>query len=136
MEGRERKVQVSRTLIAATDTMTRFTLLTVLAAALVATQAEAQSAAPAGDPQKGSQKVQMCQGCHGIVGWRTAYPQVYRVPKIAGQHPTYIVAALKDYRGGQRSHPSMDAIAASLSDQDMADIAAYYAQTPLQTAVK
>jgi cytochrome c553 len=117
--------------------MTRFTLLTALAAAaLVATQAEAQSAAPAGDPQKGSQKVQMCQGCHGIVGWRTAYPQTYRVPKIAGQHPTYIVAALKEYRGGQRSHPSMDAIAASLSDQDMADIAAYYAQIPLQTAVK
>ena len=121
--------------------MSRLTLFTVLAAAalapaLVVTQTEAQSPAPAGDPQKGSQKVQMCQGCHGILGWRTAYPQVYRVPKIAGQHPTYIVAALKDYRGGQRSHPSMDAIAASLSDEDMADIAAYYAQTPLQTAVK
>ena len=114
--------------------MTRFTLLTALA--MAATQAAAQNAAPAGDPQKGSQKVQMCQGCHGIVGWRTAYPVIYRVPKIAGQHPAYIVTALKDYRGGQRSHPSMDAIAASLSDQDMADIAAYYAQTPLQTAVK
>ncbi len=78
----------------------------------------------------------MCQGCHGILGWRTAYPEVYRVPKIAGQHPAYIVAALKEYKAGQRSHPSMDAIAASLSDQDMADVAAYYSQTPLQTAVK
>jgi cytochrome c553 len=116
--------------------MTRFTLLSALAAALVALPAGAQTAAPAGDPLKGAGKVQMCQGCHGILGWRTAYPEVYRVPKIAGQHPAYIVAALKEYRAKQRSHPSMDAIAASLSDQDMADIAAYYAQAPLQTAVK
>jgi len=121
--------------------MTRFKLLTVLAAValapmLVATQTEAQTAAPAGDPQKGSQKVQMCQGCHGILGWRTAYPEVYHVPKIAGQHPAYIVAALKEYRAGQRKHPSMDAITATLSDQDMADLAAYYSQAPLQTAVK
>jgi cytochrome c553 len=117
--------------------MTRFTLLIALtAAALASIPAFAQTAAPAGDPMKGSQKVQMCQGCHGILGWRTAYPEVYRVPKIAGQHPAYIIAALKEYRALQRSHPSMDAIAASLSDQDMADIAAYYAQAPLQTAVK
>ena len=117
--------------------MTRFTLLVALAAAALAPAlAAAQTPAPAGDPMRGSQKVQMCQGCHGILGWRTAYPEVYRVPKIAGQHPAYIVAALKEYKGGQRSHPSMDAIAASLSDQDMADIAAYYSQSPLQTAVK
>jgi cytochrome c553 len=120
-----------------TDTMTRFTLLTALAAAALAPAlAVAQTPAPAGDPQKGAQKVQMCQGCHGILGWRTAYPEVYRVPKIGGQHPAYIVAALKEYRSGQRSHPSMDAIAASLTDQDMADVAAYYSQAPLQTAVK
>ena len=123
-----------------TENMTRLTLLTTLAAAalasVVATQTRAQTATPAGDPQKGSQKVQMCQGCHGILGWRTAYPEVYHVPKIAGQHPAYIVAALKEYRAGQRSHPSMDAITATLSDQDIADLAAYYAQAPLQTAVK
>ncbi len=133
--------------------MTRFTLLAALtavafhpalasaqaaapAAPPVAAPAAAQAAAPVGDAQRGSQRVQMCQGCHGILGWRTAYPEVYRVPKIAGQHPTYIIAALKAYRAGQRSHPSMDAIAASLTDQDMADIAAYYNQAPLQTAVK
>jgi len=117
--------------------MKRFTLLAALAAASLSPMlAAAQSAAPAGDAQRGSQKVQMCQGCHGVLGWRTAYPEVYHVPKIAGQHPAYIVAALKEYRARQRSHPSMDAIAASLSDQDMADIAAYYAQAPLQTAVK
>jgi len=98
--------------------------------------AAAQAAAPVGDPQKGAQKVQMCQGCHGIVGWRTAYPEVYKVPKIAGQHPAYIIAALKEYKSGSRSHPSMKAIAASLSDADMADIAAYYNQAPLQTAEK
>jgi cytochrome c553 len=120
--------------------MKRPTLLTLLAAAssfaLLPGLAAAQAAAPAGDPMKGAQKVQMCQGCHGILGWRTAYPEVYRVPKIAGQHPAYIVAALKGYKSGQRAHPSMDAIAASLSDQDMADVAAYYSQAPLQTAVK
>jgi len=117
--------------------MTRFKLLTALAAAALAPiWASAQTAVLAGDPQKGSQKVQMCQGCHGILGWRTAYPEVYHVPKIAGQHPAYIVAALKEYRAGQRKHPSMDAITASLSDQDMADLAAYYSQAPLQTAVK
>ena len=123
--------------------MTRLSSLTnVLAAlgavalALSAAPASGQAAAPAGDPAKGAQKVQMCQGCHGIVGWRTAYPQVYHVPRIAGQHPAYLIAALKQYRALERSHPSMDAIAASLTDQDMADIAAYYTQAPLQTAVK
>jgi len=117
-----------RTLNELTDTMTRFKLLAALAAAaLVPAWAAAQTPAPAGDPLKGAQKVQMCQGCHGIMGWRTAYPEVYRVPKIGGQHPAYIMAALKEYRSGQRSHPSMDAIAASLTDQDIADVAAYYA---------
>ena len=110
--------------------------MTLAAAMLLPAIAAAQAAAPVGDPQKGAQKVQMCQGCHGIVGWRTAYPEVYKVPKIAGQHPAYIVAALKEYKSGSRSHPSMKAIAASLSDADMADIAAYYNQVPLQTAEK
>lgn len=98
--------------------------------------AQAQGATPVGDAAKGSQKVAMCQGCHGIDGWRTAFPEVYRVPKIAGQHSAYLIAALKEYKAGNRGHPSMKAIAASLSDADMADIAAYYSQTPLQTAVK
>jgi cytochrome c553 len=78
----------------------------------------------------------MCQGCHGIEGWRTAFPEVYRVPKIAGQHQAYLVKALHEYKSGERSHPSMRAIAASLSDDDMADVAAYYGQTGLKTAVK
>ena len=84
--------------------------------------------APTGDAKLGAQKVQMCQGCHGIEGWRTAYPEVYHVPRIAGQHSTYFVSALKAYKSGDRKHPSMRAIAASLSDKDMADLAAYYAE--------
>ena len=69
----------------------------------------------------------MCEGCHGIPGYRTAYPVVFHVPKLGGQDAGYIVKALQDYRSGARKHPSMDAIAGSLSDQDMADLAAYYA---------
>jgi cytochrome c553 len=108
----------------------------LLFATLGSALAAAQAPASAGDPLKGAQKVQMCQGCHGIVGWRTAFPEVYRVPKLSGQTPGYIVVALKAYKSGDRGHPTMKAIAASLSDADMADIAAYYAQTPLQTALK
>ena len=93
---------------------------------LAGTMALAQ--APTGDAKAGSQKVRMCQGCHGIEGWRTAYPEVYQVPKIAGQHPTYLVSALKAYKSGERKHPSMRGIAASLTDQDMADLAAYYSE--------
>jgi len=71
-------------------------------------------------------KIAMCIGCHGIPGYKTAFPSVYHVPKIAGQQPAYIVNALKAYKAGERSHPSMRGIASSLSDQDMADLAAYY----------
>src|SRR5678809_1324042 len=71
-------------------------------------------------------KIAMCIGCHGIPGYKTAFPVVYHVPMIAGQQPGYIVSALRAYRSGERSHPSMRGIAASLSDQDMADLAAYY----------
>jgi cytochrome c553 len=89
-----------------------------------------------GNPVAGETKNQMCGGCHGIPGWRTAYPEVYGVPKIGGQHPAYIVKALQEYKSGERSHPSMRAIAASLSDQDMADLAAYYGGTEPSTAGK
>ena len=71
-------------------------------------------------------KIAMCIGCHGIPGYKTAFPDVYHVPKIAGQQPAYLIAALKAYKEGARSHPSMRGIAASLSEQDMADLAAYY----------
>jgi cytochrome c553 len=92
--------------------------------------------APKGDPEAGARKNAMCMGCHGIDGWRTAYPEVYSVPKIGGQHPAYIVAALQEYKRGDRTHPSMRAIAASLSNQDMADLAAYYGASAPKTASK
>ncbi len=110
-------------------------LFFVAAALTVANPVRAQDAV-AGTAAKGALKVQMCQGCHGIEGWRTAFPEVYKVPRIAGQHEAYLVKALHAYKSGERSHPSMRAIAASLSDQDMADVAAYYAQSGLTTKVK
>ncbi len=107
----------------------------VLLALALPLSAAAQNA-PAGNPMAGYQKTAMCSGCHGIEGWRTAFPEVYKVPKIGGQHSAYIVKALQEYKSGERTHPSMRAIAGSLSDQDMADLAAYYSQTSLKTAVK
>ena len=79
-----------------------------------------------GDPAQGKMKNSMCAGCHGIADWRTAYPEVYSVPKLGGQHAAYIVKALHAYKSGARIHPTMNAIAGSLTDQDMADLAAYY----------
>lgn len=103
------------------ETMTR-TLCLILALAGVFSAARAQ------DAQRGSTKVQMCIGCHGIVGYQADFPQVYKVPMIAGQDARYIVSALTQYRSGDRRHPTMRSIAASLSDQDIADVAAYYSQ--------
>jgi cytochrome c553 len=68
----------------------------------------------------------LCIGCHGIPGYKTAFPSVYHVPKIAGQQPGYIVSALKAYKSGARSHPSMRGIAASLTDEQMQKLAEYY----------
>jgi len=68
----------------------------------------------------------MCIGCHGIPGYKTAFPSTYHVPKIAGQQPAYIVNALKAYKSGERSHPSMRGIASSLTEEDMKKLADYY----------
>ena len=86
------------------------------------------SIAHAQDAQRGSTKVQMCIGCHGIVGYQADFPQVYKVPKIAGQDAKYLASALTAYRAGDRKFPTMRSVAAALSDQDIADIAAYYSQ--------
>jgi cytochrome c553 len=100
---------------------------TILGATLLALAAAAQAQGEVkGDPQRAKDKISLCIGCHGIPDYRTAYPEVYRVPMIAGQNPGYIVKALEAYKSGERSHPSMRAIARSLSGQDMADIAVYY----------
>jgi cytochrome c553 len=73
-------------------------------------------------------KVEQCIGCHGIPEYKTGYPEVYRVPRIGGQSAKYIEAALQAYKKGDRKHPQMNPTAAVLSDQEIADIAAYYAQ--------
>jgi cytochrome c553 len=81
-----------------------------------------------GDAKAGRDKVALCIGCHGLPDYKTAYPQTYRVPKIGGQNAAYIIDALREYKKGDRTHPSMRDVAGSLSEQDMADIAAYYSQ--------
>ena len=93
-------------------------------------------AADSGDPAEGKRKTTMCIGCHGIGGYKTVFPEVYSVPKIGGQHAAYIVKALQEYKAGNRNHPTMRAIAASLSDKDMADLAAYYASDAMTSAAK
>jgi len=93
---------------------------------LLALPALAQAPAQAGNAQAGKNKTSMCEGCHGIPDYKTAYPHVYHVPMIEGQQPVYIVNALQAYKSGARSHPTMRGIAQGLSEQDMADLAAYY----------
>ena len=85
-----------------------------------------QPAAPAGDAKAAHKKVQMCEGCHGIPGYRTAYPDVYSVPKLGGQQAAYLMKAMQAYKSGERSHPSMRGIATSLTDDDMKKLAEYY----------
>lgn len=79
-----------------------------------------------GDPEAGQRKAATCMGCHGIPGYTNAYP-TYPVPKLGGQNPAYIVSALEAYKAGRRNHQTMQAQASSLSEQDMEDIAAYFA---------
>ena len=101
-------------------------LVAGFALAASAFAAFAQKPAPVGDPKEAHKKIAMCEGCHGIPGYKTAYPEVYQVPKLGGQQAAYIIAALNAYKSGQRSHPSMRGIAASLSEKDILDLAAYY----------
>jgi len=79
-----------------------------------------------GDAKAGETKIAMCIGCHGIHGYQASFPEVYKVPKISGQGAKYIANALTAYKKGERKHPTMRGIADSLSEQDIADIAAYY----------
>ena len=81
----------------------------------------------AGDAEAAKAKISMCIGCHGIEGYRTSYPVVYHVPKLGGQHEAYLAQVLRDNKSGERKHPQMSGIAATLSEQDIEDLAAYYA---------
>ncbi len=83
----------------------------------------------AGDAKAGKVKAHaICSGCHGVPGMKTAYPEVYPVPKLGGQSAAYLVSALKSYRTGDRYNETMKALATALSEKEMADIAAYYAE--------
>lgn len=79
-----------------------------------------------GKAEDGLNKASQCIGCHEIPGYRASFPSVYRVPMITGQSAKYIESALQAYKKGDRNHPTMRGIAGSLSDQDMADLAALY----------
>ncbi len=80
-----------------------------------------------GDPAKGRQLANTCMGCHGIEGARNAYPS-YRVPRIGGQNEQYLFNALKAYRDTGREHPTMRAQAAPMTDEEMRNLAAFFAQ--------
>ena len=79
-----------------------------------------------GDVSAGEQKNAMCIGCHGIAGYQASFPEVYKVPMISGQGAKYIASSLNAYKKGERKHPTMRGIAEALSDQDIADLSAYY----------
>lgn len=88
----------------------------------------ASAADVVGNAKAAENKVAQCIGCHGIAGYKASFPEVYSVPLIAGQSAKYIENALKAYQKGERKHLTMRGIATSLSEQDMADLAAYYSQ--------
>ncbi|MFB9287511.1 c-type cytochrome [Pseudoduganella plicata] len=100
-----------------------FALLVLAGAANAAMAADV-----VGNASAARNKIEMCIGCHGIPGYKATFPEVFQVPKIGGQNAKYIEAALRAYQKGDRKHPSMKGIAVSLSDQDIADIAAFYSQ--------
>ena len=106
-------------------------LLAVLV--LAGCAASASAADVVGNAKAAPNKIEMCIGCHGIPGYKTTFPEVYQVPMIGGQSAKYIEAALHAYKKGDRKHPSMRGIAISLSDQDIADVAAYYSQQNAQS---
>lgn len=107
-------------------------LTTMFAFAVACVTVSAQAQKITGNAENGAKKTAMCMGCHGIIGYQASFPEIHKVPMIAGQSATYIVSALTQYKGGERKHPTMRAIADTLNEQDMADLAAYYSQLGLK----
>ena len=108
--------------------MKKTTIAALVTMAITSGGALAQDKAAQKPAAPNEADTRMCIGCHGIPGYKTAFPAVYHVPKIGGQQPGYIVSALKAYKSGDRWHPSMRAIAATLSEEQMAALAAYYGE--------
>ena len=98
--------------------------ISALAVSFVTVSALAQDIK--GDVMAGESKNAMCSGCHAIKGYQASFPEIHKVPMISGQSAKYIVSSLNAYKKGERKHPTMRGIAETLSDQDMADLAAYY----------
>jgi cytochrome c553 len=109
--------------------------IAAVAASALAASAYAQAQASPADAHRGRTLSYTCLGCHGIEGYKNAYPD-YSVPELEGQHPEYLVAALHGYRDGDRSHLTMHSQASVLSDQDITDVAAYLAGKPLTSDAK
>jgi cytochrome c553 len=105
---------------------TRAAVAVALAVGVSATL-QAPAALAQGSAEAGRDKKSMCTGCHEIPGYKSVFPLVYSVPMLGGQTAQYIENALHAYKRGERSHPTMRGVAGSLSDQDIADLAAYYA---------
>ena len=104
------------------------TLTTLFALAVASVTAFSHAQEAKGDVEAGKQKIAMCIGCHGIVGYQASFPEVHKVPMISGQSAKFITAALVAYQKGERKHPTMRGIAESLSEKDIADVSAYYEQ--------
>lgn len=112
--------------------ITNMKIVAMAATILFATTFSAQTAAADADTNAGAVIGYSCLGCHGIDGYRNAYPS-YRVPKLGGQKAAYIEIALRGYREGTRQHPTMNGQAGSLSDQQITDVAAYFATLGAET---
>ena len=108
--------------------MKRALISTVLMAVLSVAQGQDAKPAGAGSAAAGAKKAATCIGCHGIKGYQASFPEIHKVPMISGQGAKYITASLAAYKKGDRKHPTMRAISTSLSDQDMADLSAFYEQ--------
>lgn len=103
-------------------------LQSLLLAAVAVAAVSFSLPAAAQDVKAGERNAAMCIGCHGIPAYQSSFPEVHKVPMIAGQNAKYIVAALQAYKKGDRRHPTMRAIAQGLTDTEMADLAAFYEQ--------
>ena len=102
---------------------------------VASTSVTAQEPALQGNPQRGKSLSYTCLGCHGVDGYKNAYPN-YSVPELEGQHPEYLSAALKEYRDGDRAHLTMHSQASTLSDQDIADVVSYFSGKSLTADAK
>ena len=110
--------------------------ITIFAVVVSFVTAQAQAQDLKGDVKAGETKNAMCIGCHGIKGYQASFPEVYKVPMISGQSAKYISSALNAYKKGERKHPTMRGIGETLTDQDIADLSAYYSASGLVAGVE